>query len=128
MACDDAEHYYSDELTLSLDDFCREKPKSESLVPSRQPDFAGMMRPGHDQSTPFGLSAAPKARILTQRRRAAEAQRGGAATKVAQTGSLLYRGLAIRNTFEVLAFRRLAVGDTAGCQPALRKWLAVHPR
>jgi hypothetical protein len=22
-------------------------------------DFAGMMRPGHDQSIPFGLSAAP---------------------------------------------------------------------
>jgi hypothetical protein len=31
------------------------KPDSESLVPSRYPDFAGMMRPGHDQSTPFGF-------------------------------------------------------------------------
>jgi hypothetical protein len=38
--------------------FAGEKPKSESLVPSRPPDFAGMMRPGHTQSTPFGLSAA----------------------------------------------------------------------
>jgi hypothetical protein len=58
----------------------------------------------------------------------AKTRSGGAATKVAQTGSLLYRGLAIRNAFEILTFRRLAVGDTAGCQPALRKWLAVHPR
>jgi len=32
------------------------KPKSEGLVPSRHPDFAGMMRPGHDQSTPFETS------------------------------------------------------------------------
>jgi hypothetical protein len=38
------------------------------------PDFAGMMRPGHDQSTPFGLSAAPEDRVLTQRRKDAEAQ------------------------------------------------------
>jgi hypothetical protein len=57
-----AEQYGSDKLTLSLDVFCREKPKSESLVPSRPPDFAGMMRPGHDQSTPFGLSTAQGAR------------------------------------------------------------------
>jgi hypothetical protein len=34
-----------------------------------------MMRPGHDQSTPFGLSAAPDERVLTQRRKDAEAQR-----------------------------------------------------
>jgi hypothetical protein len=47
--------HYSDKLTLSFDGFCRKKPKSECLVPSRQPDFAGMMRPGHDQSTPFGV-------------------------------------------------------------------------
>jgi hypothetical protein len=40
---------------LSFDVFRREKPKSESFVPSCYPDFAGMMRPGHDQSTPFGL-------------------------------------------------------------------------
>ena len=53
-----AQHYYSAKLTLSFDVFCRGKPKSESLVPSRPPDFAGMMRPGHDQSTPFGLSVA----------------------------------------------------------------------
>jgi hypothetical protein len=53
-----AQHYYSDKLTLLFDVFCREKPKSEGLVPSRYPDFAGMMRPGHDQSTPFGLAAA----------------------------------------------------------------------
>jgi hypothetical protein len=32
---------------------------SEGLVPSRPPDFVGMMRPGPDQSIPFGLSAAP---------------------------------------------------------------------
>jgi hypothetical protein len=44
-----------------FDVFCREKPKSECLVPSRYPDFAGMMRPGHDQSTPFDLSAAGQA-------------------------------------------------------------------
>jgi hypothetical protein len=50
------EHYYSAKLILSFDVVCREKPKSECLVPSRPPDFAGMMRPGHDQSTPFGLS------------------------------------------------------------------------
>jgi hypothetical protein len=49
---------FSDKLTLSFDVFCREKPKSEGLVPSRQPDFAGMMRPGNHQSIPFGLSAA----------------------------------------------------------------------
>ena len=48
------EHYYSAKLTLSLDVICREKPKPEGLVPSRPPDFAGMMRPGHDQSTNFG--------------------------------------------------------------------------
>jgi hypothetical protein len=47
-----------DKLTLSFDVFCRKKPKSESLVLSRHSDFAGMMRPGHHQSTPFGLSAA----------------------------------------------------------------------
>jgi len=46
-----------DKLILSFDVFCREKPKSEGLVPPRPPDFAGMMRPGHHQSTPFGLSA-----------------------------------------------------------------------
>jgi hypothetical protein len=46
---------------LSFDVFCRKKPKSECLVYSRfHPDFAGMMRPGHDQSTPFGLSAVGK--------------------------------------------------------------------
>ena len=46
-------------LTLSFDVFCRKETKSEYLVPSRfYSDFAGMMRPGHDQSTPFGLSAA----------------------------------------------------------------------
>ena len=49
---------YSDKLTLSFDVLCRKMTKSESLVPSRQPDFAGMMRPGHHQSTNFGLSAA----------------------------------------------------------------------
>jgi hypothetical protein len=38
---------------VSFDIFYREKSKSESLDPSRQPDFAGMMRPGHDQSIPF---------------------------------------------------------------------------
>jgi hypothetical protein len=52
------QQYYSDKLTLSFDVFCRKKPESECMVPSRQPDFAGMMRAGHDQSTPFGLSAA----------------------------------------------------------------------
>jgi hypothetical protein len=51
---------YSDQLTLSFDVFCREEPKSENFVPSRQPDFAGMMCPGHDQSTPFGWSTAGK--------------------------------------------------------------------
>jgi hypothetical protein len=39
----------------------------------------------------------------------------GAPTFVAQTGSLLYRGLATRPTPRC----RLPVGDTAGCQPAL---------
>jgi len=58
MACDDAEHYYSDKLTLSFDVFCRKKPKFECFNHSCYPDFAGMMRPGHDQSTPFGSSAA----------------------------------------------------------------------
>jgi hypothetical protein len=53
--------YYSDKLTLSLDVLCRKMTKFECLAPSRHPDFAGMMRPGHDQSTPFGLStASPK--------------------------------------------------------------------
>jgi len=47
------QQYYSDKLTLSFDVFCRKKTKSESLVPSRYPAFAGMMRPGHDQSTPI---------------------------------------------------------------------------
>jgi hypothetical protein len=51
------QQYYSEKRALSFAVFCREKPKSEYLVPSRQSDFAGMMRPGHDQSTPFGLSA-----------------------------------------------------------------------
>jgi hypothetical protein len=54
----ETEHYYSNKLTLSFDVFCREKPKSEGLVASRPPDFAGMMRSGHDQSIPFGLSVA----------------------------------------------------------------------
>jgi hypothetical protein len=51
---------FSDKLTLSFDVFCREKPKSESFNHSCYPDFADMMRPGHDQSTPFGLSTAGK--------------------------------------------------------------------
>jgi hypothetical protein len=65
------QQYYSDKLTLSFDVFCREKPKSECLVPSRHPDFVGMMRPGHDQSTPFGLTAAGRAvfNAKAQRRR-----------------------------------------------------------
>jgi hypothetical protein len=54
------QQYYSDKLTLSFDGFYRKKPKSECLVPSRHPDFAGMMRPGHDQSTPFGLSTSKR--------------------------------------------------------------------
>jgi len=29
------------------------KAKVRKPVPSRHPDFAGMMRPGHHQSTPF---------------------------------------------------------------------------
>jgi len=41
------------------------------------------------------------------------------ATLVAQTGSLLYRGLAIRSRHDSFASSRLPVGDTAGCQPAL---------
>jgi hypothetical protein len=41
---------------LSLDIFCREKPKSEYFNHLCYPDFAGMMRPGHDQSTPFETS------------------------------------------------------------------------
>jgi hypothetical protein len=60
------EWYYSDKVTLSFDVFYREKPKSECLVPSRQPDFAGMMRPGQNQSTPFDLS--PAGRIAAKRR------------------------------------------------------------
>jgi hypothetical protein len=35
-----------------------EKPKSEGFNHLCYPDFADMMRPGHDQSTPFGLSVA----------------------------------------------------------------------
>jgi hypothetical protein len=66
------QQYYSDKFTLSFDVFCREKPKPESFVPSRYPDFAGMMCPDHDQSTPFGLSATGRvtecARVLTQLR------------------------------------------------------------
>jgi hypothetical protein len=64
----------SDKLILSFDVFCREKPKSEGFNHLCYPDFAGMMRPGHDQSTPFGLAAVPRVRILTQRRKDAEAQ------------------------------------------------------
>jgi hypothetical protein len=64
------EQYYSDKLTLSFDVFCREKPKSEGLVPSRPPDFAGMMRPGHHQSTPFGLSGAGGISIIPNSGRA----------------------------------------------------------
>jgi hypothetical protein len=51
--------YYSDKIICVV---CREKPKPECRVPSRHPDFAGMMRPGHDPSTPFGLSIAGPAR------------------------------------------------------------------
>jgi hypothetical protein len=65
------EQYYSDKVTLSLDVFCREKPKSKGLVSSRHPDFAGMMRPGHDQSTSFGLSAVGR----NCRKKAQKAQR-----------------------------------------------------
>ncbi len=39
---------------------------------------------------------------------------------VTQTGSLLYRGLAIRSAQGVSSSSRLPVGDTAGCQPTLR--------
>jgi hypothetical protein len=41
---------------LSFDVVCREKPKSEGLVLPRYSDFAGMMRPGHYQSTNFETS------------------------------------------------------------------------
>jgi hypothetical protein len=44
---------------------------------------------------------------------------------VAQTGSLLYRGLAIRWPFSVGVLRRLPVGDTADCQSAPRLRTAV---
>jgi hypothetical protein len=63
----DTEHDYSDKLTLSFDVFCQKKPKSECLVPSRSPDFAGMMRTGHDQSTPFGGEHARLGRGWTRR-------------------------------------------------------------
>jgi hypothetical protein len=62
--------YCSDKLTLSLDVFCREKPKSECFVPSQQPDFAGMMRPGHDQSTNFGFSGAGRISVVPNSGRA----------------------------------------------------------
>ncbi len=39
---------------------------------------------------------------------------------VAQTDSLLCRGLAIRKGFVLSTLCRLPVGDTAGYQPALR--------
>jgi hypothetical protein len=44
---------------------------------------------------------------------------------VAQTGSLLYRGLVIRWPFSVGVLRRLTVGDTADCQSAPRLRTAV---
>jgi hypothetical protein len=46
---------------------------------------------------------------------------------VAQTGSLLCRGLAIRRVFDNPAFCRLPVGDTAGCQPALHSSWKASP-
>ena len=57
-------------ISLLFDVFCREKPKSESLVPSRQPDFEGMMRPGHDQSTNFGLAGAGRISVAPNSGRA----------------------------------------------------------
>jgi len=45
-----------------------------------------MMRPGHDQSIPFGLAAAFKARILKQRRRGAK-QTLWSAAGIPQRGS-----------------------------------------
>ena len=35
--------------------FAGKSQSPKAFVPSRPPDFTGMMRPGHDQSTPFGL-------------------------------------------------------------------------
>jgi hypothetical protein len=67
--------YYSDQLTLSVDVFCREKPNSEGSVPSRHPDFVGIMRPVHDQSTPFGLSAQLPFAGFNAKGQYAEAQR-----------------------------------------------------
>ncbi len=66
------------------------------FVSSRQPDFAGMMRPGHDRSTPFGLSAA-SFNAKTQRRkgsRDAPSRRRGSDALVAtvQTIEPLVRG------------------------------------
>jgi hypothetical protein len=55
-----------------------------------------------------------------------ELYRSGAkarASDVAQTGSLPYRGLAIRRRRSSRTLRRLTVGDTAGYQPALREIL-----
>ena len=49
-----------------------------------------------------------------------EADRGEATTKAAPTGSLLYCGLVIRWRCPMRTLARLPVGDTAGCQPALR--------
>ncbi len=46
-----SEHYYPDKLTLSFAGKSK-SPKALSLPASLT--FAGMMRPGHDQSTNFG--------------------------------------------------------------------------
>jgi hypothetical protein len=55
---DDEQQYYSDKLALSFAVFCRKKPKSEGFNHLCYPDFADMMRPGHDQSTNYvGLEA-----------------------------------------------------------------------
>jgi len=41
---------------------------------------------------------------------------------VAQSGTLLFRRLAVGKVFGFAAFRRLPICDTADCQSALRVW------
>jgi len=69
---------------------------------------------GHEAVPCNGDASLPPAQAMDGMRTPLEG------TAVAQTGSLPYRGLPIRNRMKTPTVGRLPVGDTAGCQPALR--------
>ncbi len=120
-------------LTLSLSlgargsGFPRRKDSCASVSPLAFPAFFRGKKngflPGAQRPSQSGGTTALANPIRTMINRAKRFGCGFASLGrgiVAQAGSLPYRGLAIRSPQSGPCAGRLPVGDTAGCQPALR--------